>query len=253
MPYRIVNWQKHYETAKSRTIDSLSWVAIPNRQDGRSYRFLLRHSEGPDALLAFIATVQRCSRFSRSHRDGWLTDDGTAAGRPWDADDLEMMTDIPAAHFEMMFKLCSDPKIGWIECQKYTGSIPGVYHEDTGSIPGVYHEDTTGTRSIHIREGGKEGNIQEGGRMSDSDVVSFSLWYEEYPSKVGRKVAEKAWKAANDKPTLEVMLDKLAQQKTTRKWREGIIPNPATYLNQGRWDDEVAPDDGEPYTPDYAK
>lgn len=242
MRYRIVNWQKHYETAKSRTIDNLSWVAIPNRQDGRSYRCLLRHGKGPDALLAFIATVQRCSRFSKDKRNGWLTDDGTADGRAWDADDLEMMTDLPAAHFKVMFKLCSDPKIGWIEC-----------HKDTTRIPEGYHEDTSGTRSIHIREGGKEGNIQEGERMSDSDVVSFSRWYDAYPSKVGRKVAEKAWKAATDKPALEVMLDKLTEQKTTRKWREGIIPNPATYLNQGRWDDEVAPDDGEPYTPDYAK
>ena len=242
MTYRIENWQKHYETAKSRTIDKLSWVAIPNRQDGRSYRCLLRHEKGPDALLAFIATVQRCSRFTKDKRHGWLTDDGTASGRPWDADDLEMMTDIPAAHFKTMFKLCSDPKIGWLEC-----------HKDTTRIPEGYHEDTTGSHGIHIREGRMEGNIQEGGISSDSDVVSFSLWYEEYPSKVGRKAAEKAWKAANDKPALEVMLDKLAEQKTTQKWEEGIIPNPATYLDQGRWDDEVTPADNEPYTPEYAK
>ena len=81
----------------------------------------------------------------------------------------------------------------------------------------------------------------EGGRVEVMDVgdVSFERFWEAYPRKVGKKAAWASWKKARDKPSIERILQAVQVAKQTRKWREGIIPNPTTWLNQGRWADEV--------------
>ena len=75
------------------------------------------------------------------------------------------------------------------------------------------------------------------------DPQEFVEWWEAYPSKVGRLAALKIWKKnVHKKVDLKKMLAILEKQKTSDKWtKDGgqFIPNPATYLNQGRWDDEV--------------
>lgn len=74
---------------------------------------------------------------------------------------------------------------------------------------------------------------------------AFASWYQHYPRKVGKRAAWKSWERldkAGELPDLGVMLAKLEQQRRTRQWlRDGgdFIPYPATYLNQGRWEDEV--------------
>ncbi len=65
---------------------------------------------------------------------------------------------------------------------------------------------------------------------------AFIEFWVAYPSKVGKEAAWKAWK--KHKPQLPAVMAALAWQRTTKQWRDGIIPNPATYLNQHRWEDE---------------
>lgn len=72
----------------------------------------------------------------------------------------------------------------------------------------------------------------------------FARWWESYPNKVGKSAAEKSFAMAckriggHDPPS--VLLEGLERAKRSRKWLEGYIPNPATWLNQGRWEDEPA-------------
>lgn len=69
-----------------------------------------------------------------------------------------------------------------------------------------------------------------------------SLW-KEYPKKVGKGGAYRAWnKIKPDKATLDRMIESVRSQKKSEQWkREGgqFIPNPETWLNQRRWEDEV--------------
>lgn len=68
----------------------------------------------------------------------------------------------------------------------------------------------------------------------------FSQFWLNFPKKVGKGAAEKAWQKL--KPPLEVVLTAIKQQKETDQWsRENgqFIPHPATWLNQKRWEDEV--------------
>ena len=82
---------------------------------------------------------------------------------------------------------------------------------------------------------------------SDSDtktevVGGFVKFWDAYPRKVGRADAEKKFKAALSKTTLEVILRAIEIQKISPQWmKDGgqYIPHPATWLNQGRWEDKM--------------
>ena len=69
----------------------------------------------------------------------------------------------------------------------------------------------------------------------------FDAFWTAYPRKIGRKAAQKAWERAKDKPELAVILSAVEVQKQSEQWcKDGgqYIPHPATWLNQGRWDDK---------------
>lgn len=71
----------------------------------------------------------------------------------------------------------------------------------------------------------------------------FNEFWTVYPKKVGNRAAFKAWQRV--KPTAElhgkIMGAVMAATKTEQWQRENgrYIPNPATWLNEGRWDDEI--------------
>ncbi len=70
---------------------------------------------------------------------------------------------------------------------------------------------------------------------------SFKQFWTLYPKKIGKKAAMKAWDKAKDKPPIEIILQKLSEQIKSEQWKKEngqFIPLPATWLNQGRWDDE---------------
>ena len=43
----------------------------------------------------------------------------------------------------------------------------------------------------------------------------------------------------SDDELVATILSGIERSKPSQRWREGIIPNPSTWLNQGRWDDEL--------------
>lgn len=71
----------------------------------------------------------------------------------------------------------------------------------------------------------------------------FKLFWMAYPKKVGgRKHALKAWLKARDRPHIDIVLNAIERQKQSEQWRKNdgaYIPHAATWLNQGRWADEV--------------
>lgn len=71
----------------------------------------------------------------------------------------------------------------------------------------------------------------------------FDRFWETYPKKVGKKNARSAWKRLKVKPPLfEQIISALERQKKSEQWlKDGgrFIPNPTTWLNGERWDDEI--------------
>ena len=71
----------------------------------------------------------------------------------------------------------------------------------------------------------------------------FDLFWLNYPKKVGKGAALKAWKKIK-KPTevIEKIKNILPDQIESEQWKKDhgqYIPNPATYINQERWNDEI--------------
>ena len=71
---------------------------------------------------------------------------------------------------------------------------------------------------------------------------NFDWFWSEYPKKRAKLEALKAWKETEElRPDVELLIAILSVQKQSMEWvRNGgeYIPYPATYLRQGRWDDE---------------
>lgn len=67
----------------------------------------------------------------------------------------------------------------------------------------------------------------------------FRRFWDAYPRKVGNKAAWKAWTKARDRPRVEVLLAAIQSAKQSERWRGGYIPNPSTWLIQGRWADTL--------------
>lgn len=71
----------------------------------------------------------------------------------------------------------------------------------------------------------------------------FIEFWAAYPKKVAKGAAFKAWKRLKPSQELtEKMIAAIQRQKASDQWtREGgrFIPNPATWLNAERWEDEI--------------
>lgn len=67
----------------------------------------------------------------------------------------------------------------------------------------------------------------------------FIDFWEAYPKKSGKAAAYKAFQRIGvDDELLAEIFEAIEWQKKSRKWKEGYIPNPATYLNREEWLDE---------------
>jgi hypothetical protein len=67
---------------------------------------------------------------------------------------------------------------------------------------------------------------------------AWDEFWEAYPRKTAKQVALKAWKRvlAGDVPVLMAAIE---AQSVSEQWQRGVIPHPATWLNQRRWEDET--------------
>ena len=79
--------------------------------------------------------------------------------------------------------------------------------------------------------------------LPKNDPDGFRQFWQQYPRKVARAQAVKAWdKLKPDADTKAQIMHDLAKRKQSdQQWlKDGgaFIPHPATYLNQGRWTDE---------------
>jgi hypothetical protein len=88
------------------------------------------------------------------------------------------------------------------------------------------------------------------------EPTAFDKFWEAYPVKVGKLKAMVSFNKAIKSTTLEVILAAVELAKKSEQWnREGgrFIPHPTTWLNQGRWDDQITPDAPGRSDADYQK
>ena len=104
------------------------------------------------------------------------------------------------------------------------------------------NEVNTGERSLTQAEAEAEA-IKTPSPSAHESLSGFEKFWKAYPAKIGKIAAQKAFE--KHKPNgalLEAMLTALESQRRSDKWQKdggAFVPNPATWLNQGRWLDVV--------------
>lgn len=71
---------------------------------------------------------------------------------------------------------------------------------------------------------------------------AFDRFWSAYPRKIGKLSAKRAFDKV--KVPVETLVSAIERQKCSDQWlteNGRFIPHPATWLNQGRWEDEVTP------------
>ena len=80
-------------------------------------------------------------------------------------------------------------------------------------------------------------------RETDTTDETFDFFWKEYPKKVAKQDAVKAWKKLKPDDDLVVkVLEGLSRWKESDEWKRNngqYIPHPATWINGKRWEDEV--------------
>lgn len=120
--YRIIGWNDYFETASSRKLRRPYWLSIPTKQSGKGFTRIMVQADGAAIFGLWILIAEACSA-QLPPRLGWLTDDGTAGGHPWTAEDLaERWRRQPAEVERALHVLCS-PGVGWIQVAEDDGKI----------------------------------------------------------------------------------------------------------------------------------
>ena len=68
----------------------------------------------------------------------------------------------------------------------------------------------------------------------------FEDWWTAYPKKVGKKPAKAKWRTRGLDRIADTLIEDVRKRAAEDDgWKRGYIPDPLTYLNQDRWEDEL--------------
>lgn len=121
--------------------------------------------------------------------------------------------------------------------QKYRSNDVNNVNVNLANVNNVSPEEKR--REEHRREEYKSLSSNDEAPREVVFSKNFLLFWNTYPKKVGKMAAWGAWKKAK---LGEEIIPILQKQIQSEKWQEQngrFIPNPSTWINQGRWLDET--------------
>lgn len=132
--YQVVDWNLHFENAKSRTYDRCQYVVSPNKHGGSGWSNVMGDENGAAIWGIWKMILDVCSR-QRRPREGWLTADGKKEGRRLTDRELSNLFRRPLDEVQRALEVLSSNEVAFM-------SIADGQPEDTRRIPDGYHEDT---------------------------------------------------------------------------------------------------------------
>lgn len=123
-------------------------------------------------------------------------------------------------------------------CERNKNNIKKRYTKSTTVYGGS--ERTRSLPSEEEEEEETESKSEAKSNPNTSRASAFDAFWKAYPKKTGKEAAKKSF--ARAKADIGTMLSALEVQKQSEQWTKNngqFIPNPTTWLNQGRWEDEV--------------
>ena len=190
------------------------------------YLYLRSHSEGWSMSTDRIATalnIGRTSFWKYSNElitHGYLIRDQLKGDRGrFDANDYVVLSEPDWDQVEKPCERCSP-------CSQLPRTVITVNGESE------QHKKTNSFK--------KKNDLRKPPIVPQGDERDFDAWYREYPKKVGRGQAVKAFRAAVKKADAETLIDAAKEYALTVQGKEKrFIKNPSTWLNGECWLDEM--------------
>ena len=108
--YRIRDWQRHFENNRTREMEKMRWVPVPNKHDGEGFQRIMQQKDGIVIYGCWHLILQVASKLRE--RGTLLRDDGT----PITADTLALKTGWRRPQdFQRTLDFCSSAEMDWIE------------------------------------------------------------------------------------------------------------------------------------------
>jgi hypothetical protein len=202
----------------------------------------LRHRHGIEGYgLYWYCLELIAGKVDKSNITFELEDDAQTIARDWNMDQIKVQ--------EIMQYMCDlrlfSSNNGTISCLKLAKRLDDTnaknpeikaiidllsrtHSEELGEIP----NESDQIRLDQTRSEEKENKPSGDGR--------FDEFYAAYPKKVKRKPALAIWKRKKlDRIADQIIQDVAMRLSSDRRWLDGFVPDPTTYLNQERWNDEM--------------
>jgi len=244
--YHVRDW-KNFENHRTRVLHNLRWVMMPTGMDDTGYVRLVAGDGGAANLGVWLAIVQIASRGGPERR-GWLVDSGGVA---LDVPLIASISRLPQEAVRCgMDRLL---EIGWLEELEYPGedAVPSESAAAPSRAESERESESVVAPETCAASTG-EGRVlfelcqEEGGpitRITDKMVREI---YAAYPRHVGRAAAfraiERALMRLRDRGIPnphQWLLQRVERFARTPKGQSGqYCPYPATWFNQGRYDDD---------------
>jgi hypothetical protein len=143
--YKIRNWNALFENNRSRQVDKLTWVSIPNRHDGENFSNIVQHPEGAMIFSGFILMVEVASKCNP--RGTLIKTDGTPHTPP----SLSLKTRAPQKWFDSAIKFL-ETHTDWLDVEELTNMTSAERHTDVTQL----------TPACEEGKEGKEGKEEKG-------------------------------------------------------------------------------------------
>ena len=155
----------------------------------------------------------------------------------WDTNNNNLLNNNRSAN-NIIEKHPPNPPVGETDADGENGR--GVAVEKALTTESSAKARIQSSENLKLNTGGGEGKQPSSQSMTLTDQY-FETFWEAYPKKIGKTAALKAWRRINPDAALYArMIASVSVSKTSDQWqRENgrYVPNPLTWLNQGRWDD----------------
>ena len=139
-------------------------------------------------------------------------------------------------------------------CERNKNNIKKRYSKSTTVYDGSDSTRSLPSEEEEEKEEEKETKSKSKSNPNTSRASAFDAFWSAYPKKSGKGAAEKSFSKIS-LALLPQMLSAIDAQKQSDQWKKDggqFIPNPATWLNQRRWEDEpMKPASGFAYNGDF--
>ena len=192
--YQVKNWDRNFETAKSRTYSNCSHVYVPNKQHGMGFIHIISQPDGAAILGVWYLIIEALSMQPKP-RQGYLTDTGKPLSkdtigdqpdttRPWQDTTLSLRWRRPIEEIQRALEVLSSKEVGWLrEVSKDTiGDQPDTTGDCQGTIEPLRQDsDRTQTGQDSDTECARESlslfqSIKATGKMPTLTGEQLSVW-----------------------------------------------------------------------------